>query len=93
MFLEVEITGRRPGEKLYEELWDEGADYAPTDHPEITRLNGEDLLAGDALAQTVDRLAKMAQAGDVEGVLKLLDESIPGAAIRSTPPPDITSLV
>jgi FlaA1/EpsC-like NDP-sugar epimerase len=91
--IEVEITGLRPGEKLSEELWDEGADYAPTDHPEITRLNGEDLLTGEALEEVVEKLAEMARVGNVEGVLKLLDVSIPGAAIRSTPPPDITSVV
>jgi FlaA1/EpsC-like NDP-sugar epimerase len=35
--IEVRVTGMRPGEKLFEELFFQGADVAPTIHPKILR--------------------------------------------------------
>jgi hypothetical protein len=74
-------------------LWDEGAAYHPTDHPEITRLDEEELLTGDALSQTIEQLVRYAHDGEVEKVVEILDEVIPGSDIRGTPTPDLTSLV
>lgn len=91
--IEIAVTGLRPGEKLSEELWDENASYHPTDHPEITRLTGEEVLSGEALQHTVDQLVALANKGKEDEMVQLLDESISGARIRSTPPPELTSLV
>ncbi len=91
--IEIVFTGLRPGEKLTEELWDEGASYSPTDHPDITRLDEVGLLGGPALARAVDELVRLAHEGDTDSVLRLLDEIIPGSTIRSAPPPDFTSVV
>jgi FlaA1/EpsC-like NDP-sugar epimerase len=33
--IEIVYTGLRPGEKMYEELWDTGEEPVNTDHPEI----------------------------------------------------------
>jgi FlaA1/EpsC-like NDP-sugar epimerase len=35
--VEVNFTGVRPGEKLFEELFFQGAQMVPTDHPKILR--------------------------------------------------------
>jgi len=91
--IEIQVTGLRPGEKLSEELWDKNATYTPTDHPEIAKLADEDRLTGEQLTQTVDTLVQYARAGEVDEIVGLLDKSIPGAKIRSTPPPDLTSVV
>lgn len=91
--IEIEFTGMRPGEKLTEELWDEGADYQPTDHPDINRLDDEPFLNGKALKQTIDELIRLAHEGDAPAIVQLLDELVPGAKIRSTPPPDLRSVV
>jgi FlaA1/EpsC-like NDP-sugar epimerase len=91
--VEIVFTGMRPGEKMSEVLWDEGAAYHPTDHPEITRLDEEELLSSDALSQTLEQLVKFAHQGEVEKVVEILDEVIPGSDIRGTPPPDLTSLL
>jgi FlaA1/EpsC-like NDP-sugar epimerase len=91
--VEIVFTGMRPGEKMSEVLWDEGAAYHPTDHPEITRLDEEELLSGDVLSQTLEQLVKFAHQGEVEKVVEILDEVIPGSDIRGTPPPDLTSLL
>lgn len=91
--VEVVYTGMRPGEKMSEELWDEGTPSHQTDHPEIHRLDEEEILSGKTLSQSVDELLKLAEDGDVQRVLKALEDVIPGADIRSTPPPDLTSIV
>jgi FlaA1/EpsC-like NDP-sugar epimerase len=38
--VEIEFIGARPGEKLHEELWDEGEQAVPTPHPKILRSAG-----------------------------------------------------
>jgi FlaA1/EpsC-like NDP-sugar epimerase len=91
--VEIVFTGIRPGEKLSEELWDKWAHYEPTSHPDIVLLADEDLLGGEILADAVDELSHMAREGDVKGIIHLLDEFIPGAAVRSAPPPDLTSIL
>jgi FlaA1/EpsC-like NDP-sugar epimerase len=91
--IEIVFTGIRPGEKLSEELWDMGANYEATRHPDIVRLVDENLLGGDPLATLVDDLLSLATEGDPAGIIRELDACIPGAAVRSTPPPDLTSLV
>ena len=91
--IEIVFTGMRPGEKMSEVLWDEGSEYHKTDHPEITRLDDNGLLSGDELTRIVEKLVRLSEKGDVEGVVKILDEVIPGANIQGTPPPELTSVV
>jgi FlaA1/EpsC-like NDP-sugar epimerase len=91
--IEIVYTGIRPGEKLSEELWDHGAKYEPTDHPDIVLLAQEDFLGGVELRRTVNDLIHLAREGDASVIVALLDEFIPGAVVRSTPPPDLTSIV
>lgn len=91
--IEIVFTGIRPGEKLSEELWDQWAKFEPTAHDDIVQLVDEDLLGGQALRQTINELAFLAGDGEVDAIIRVLEETIPGAAIRSAPPPDLTSVV
>jgi FlaA1/EpsC-like NDP-sugar epimerase len=91
--VEIVYSGIRPGEKLSEELWDRWAHYEATQHPDIVLLTEEDLLSGQALQQTVNELVHLAREGDPTAIVNILDECIPGAVVRSTPIPDITSFV
>lgn len=91
--IEIIFTGIRAGDKLSEELWDQWAQFEPTEHAEIVRLVDEDLLSSHTLHQTVDELAFLADEGEVDAIIRILDETIPGAAVRSVPPPDLTSVV
>lgn len=91
--IEIVFTGIRPGEKLSEDLWDEGVSLRVTDHPDIFRVEHQEVLEGEALYRVVTELIKLARAGEREQIVALLDEVIPGSAIRSTPPPELTSVV
>jgi FlaA1/EpsC-like NDP-sugar epimerase len=91
--IEIVFTGVRPGEKLSEDLWDEGVSLKITEHPDIYRVDQQELLQGDDLYQVIAELVKLAREGDRERIVALLDEVIPGSAIRITPPPEITSIV
>ena len=91
--IEIVFTGIRPGEKLSEVLWEDGTQYAPTPHPEIFQITDEEVPDSRSLQRAVDRLMRQAESGQTAAILKLLDSTIPNAAIRSVPLPDITSLV
>ena len=91
--IEIVFTGIRPGEKLSEDLWEKGHVFQPTVHPDIFRMNERtDDLCGVELAQAIEQLICLAKAGNAPAIIALLDESIPGAAIRSTPPPDFNMI-
>jgi FlaA1/EpsC-like NDP-sugar epimerase len=90
--IEIEFTGIRPGEKLSEELWDEGDQLKSTAHPEVLRLEGETQLTGAELNKALEELVRLARDGENQAILALLDQFIPGAAVRSTPLRDLTAI-
>jgi FlaA1/EpsC-like NDP-sugar epimerase len=81
--IEVVYTGLRPGDKLKEELHDPGEGYETTEHPDVMRVLERERLSGDELAQLVDSMAAMAQAGDSEGLLATLNRVVPGAQTKA----------
>ncbi len=91
--IEIEFTGIRPGEKLREELWEKEKTYEKTPHPDIFRSEHEDMVTNGDLHSTLSRLESLTLSGRADEIISLLDESIPGAAIRETPSPEITSVV
>ena len=92
--IEIVFTGIRPGEKLREELWENDKTYDRTAHPDIFRSTGEDMADSETMRATINRLSTMVTESQPEAIVDLLDEVIPGAAIRETPPPmDVTDVV
>lgn len=91
--IEIVFTGVRPGEKLSEDLWDEGFQFKSTEHPDIFRLDTTEPLLGDRLSNTVESLIQLARDGKSSEIIDLLDNFIPGAAVRATPPPEITTII
>jgi len=91
--IELVYTGIRQGEKLIEQLVDDGVQFQPTAHPEILRLGDEEGSANGDLDRGIDDLAHLAESGEDQAIIHRLDELIPGAAVGETPPPDVTSIV
>jgi FlaA1/EpsC-like NDP-sugar epimerase len=91
--IEIVFTGARPGEKLSEDLWDEGIQLKSTDNPDIFKLDNTEPIRPEQLTQTVDTLIQLSRDGKIDEIIDLLDRFVPGAAIRATPPPEITSIL
>lgn len=91
--VEIRFTGIRPGEKLTEELWDEGSPLTKTLHPDIFRLESDASPPTPNLAQAIGRLSSLSRTADTDAIVTLLDEWIPGSSIRETPQSDITSII
>ncbi len=91
--IEISYTGIRPGEKLTEELWDEGTPLAKTLHPDIFRIDADASSSIPNSAQAIDDLSRLSQSADTDAIITLLDEIIPHSTIRETPHPDITSII
>ncbi len=91
--IEIVFTGIRPGEKLSEALWDEGADYLSTTHPDILRLNENEVLPSNDLDAVTNNIIKLGINGDPEQIVSMMNKTVPGAVVSSTPAPDITSMI
>ena len=91
--IEIVFTGIRPGEKLSEALWDEGANYQPTGHPDILRLDEDELLRGQELEDAIAALVSSTHVGELEETIRLLNTYVPNASVTSAPTPDLTAVV
>ncbi len=90
--IEIVYTGIRPGEKLSEDLWDEGHINKPTSHPDIFQLNGQENLTGEPLINAIDEVIRLSREGDTKAVIDMLSELIPGSSVKLSPPPEFTSI-
>ncbi|MDX1738837.1 MAG: UDP-N-acetylglucosamine 4,6-dehydratase family protein, partial [Alphaproteobacteria bacterium] len=79
--IEIEITGLRPGEKLYEELFIT-TDIDSTRHPSIMKAT-EDYLSWTEMSDVCDRLGKLIEGGDDLLIKKLLSELVDGYIFRT----------
>lgn len=91
--IEITFTGIRPGEKLREDLWEEGMQFEPTQHSEIFRAVEEEKVDGDSLASAIEQLAQSALHSETDSLIRQLNDFLPSGSVRSTPPPDMTSVV
>jgi len=91
--IEISYTGIRAGEKLTEELWDEGTPLVKTLHPDIFQLDNDASLPSPNLIQAIDSLTRLCHSADTDAIITLLDELIPGSSIRESPKADITSII
>jgi FlaA1/EpsC-like NDP-sugar epimerase len=74
--IEIEVTGLRPGEKLYEELLI-GDNPQPTAHPKIMKAHEEFLSWGD-LQQELEKLNVTLDASDGDLIRGMLKKLVPG---------------
>lgn len=78
--IDIEFTGLRPGEKLYEELFVPGEPYERTVREKIfVARNGVTVTAGmhSRLYRAIDELVMRAQSGDANGVRQQLGSIVP----------------
>jgi FlaA1/EpsC-like NDP-sugar epimerase len=74
--IKIQITGLRPGEKLYEELITEGEGIVPTRHEKIMVLQG-DGKPKQEMEILLSRLANMASVHNAPGIKEVLQDIIP----------------
>ncbi len=74
--IEIQITGLRPGEKLYEELLI-GCEVSATEHPRIMRAN-EVMLPWSQLIVILEQLEQACKQRDVTKLLALLRQAVNG---------------
>jgi len=74
--IEIEVTGLRPGEKLYEELLI-GDNPLPTSHPRIMKAH-EEFLPWDELESKLNILNSALDSNNVPVIRTLLKELVPG---------------
>jgi len=75
--IKIIYTGLRPGEKLYEELFEDGERVEPTSHDKINRAVSPTPFGPDDLARHIQGLERLLQVGDREGILRMLQEMVP----------------
>ena len=90
--IEIVFSGIRPGEKLSEDLWEEGTEYQKTSHPDIFRVEAEESNVPANLSGIVDELDHLARANEPSAILDLLDEAIPDGNVHGTPLPVLDPL-
>lgn len=74
--IEIVFTGRRPGEKLHEELFHGDEPLVATEHPGL-KLAAPRTANEELLARGLDDLERLARTGEVEAALDLLQRLVP----------------
>jgi FlaA1/EpsC-like NDP-sugar epimerase len=67
----LEFIGAKPGEKLHEELWNEGEKVSPTSHPKLLRATRQP-VDGEWLEEELAELEGMVERGETLGVVAKL---------------------
>jgi FlaA1/EpsC-like NDP-sugar epimerase len=92
----IVYTGLRPGEKLDEILWEDGASVEPTTRGDIRRVREVNPLDMDRLDDIVSRFSDAAARDDHERIAKLFREILPSATVTAKPrigPPSVATVV
>jgi FlaA1/EpsC-like NDP-sugar epimerase len=81
--IQIVFTGLRPGEKLYEELFEDSVQVESTTHPKIHRAVGIPVPVGE-LSEWVESLPTMLPKSDEEELLQDLKRLVPSFESVST---------
>jgi len=82
--IDIVFSGIREGEKLSEDLWNDGRQFNKTTHPDIYSEEGQEELSGEALNNALNELVELANAGSGEKIIGLLNRIIPNAEIKKS---------
>ncbi|MDA0242990.1 MAG: nucleoside-diphosphate sugar epimerase/dehydratase [Chloroflexi bacterium] len=83
--IEINFSGIRPGEKLYEELFIQGEKYQRTEHHKIFIAKNASTLLANSYIPTIESLIESAQHDDSERVHTLLRQLIPEHQLAGQP--------
>ena len=75
--IQIEVTGLRPGEKLFEELLNAEEGVIDTDHSEIFKAICSKKLTKDALEEKIDHLTHIINSGDMTPIRESLRDIVP----------------
>ena len=70
--IKIVYTGLRPGEKLYEELFDQSEDVSPTSAPKIMRAVPKEMPDREAILSCGQMLEQCVFMKDTDGMLRVL---------------------
>jgi FlaA1/EpsC-like NDP-sugar epimerase len=84
----IVYTGVRPGEKLEERLWEDGATVTRTANSQILRVSEPEGLTSDALDVTLADLNAAAQASDPRAISTIFGRCLPSYAPSPIGPAD-----
>ena len=73
----LKIVGRRPGEKLFEELWNKGEVPLKTDHPRISMAIGSHYNHWELMMHNIGVLKEHARNNNIAGIYSKLQDIIP----------------
>ncbi len=90
--IEIVYSGIRDGEKLSEDLWNDGRQFSVTKHPDIYSEEGADELKGSDLDQAVNDLIELAEKGEGEIIIQYLNRIIPNADVKIDKSSDLASI-
>jgi FlaA1/EpsC-like NDP-sugar epimerase len=88
--IQIEFTGIRPGEKLFEEISHRGENYVPTTHPKILRFMSQPLDFAQ-IRETLEKLRANLHQVEPDQMKLLLQQAVPDyvpclAARKQSPP-------
>jgi FlaA1/EpsC-like NDP-sugar epimerase len=85
--VQIKFIGLRPGEKLREELFEEGEQRMPTEHPMVFHLISENMSPpeGSDLSELVDGLVFNARRQEAGKSLELLRRAVPNYSVADLP--------
>lgn len=75
--IEIEFSGLRPGEKLYEEMFTPNESYSPTQHQKILVAHNASHFIPADLSSLIDQLIQTALTNDSDGVVRRLHHLLP----------------
>ncbi len=85
--VKIKFIGLRPGEKLKEELFEEGEERMPTDHPMVFQLLSQSISqpSDQDLSELVDAIVFHARGQEAGESLKLLHRAVPNYSTADLP--------
>jgi FlaA1/EpsC-like NDP-sugar epimerase len=75
--ISIKVTGLRPGEKLYEELFDSFEKIEKTQHPRILMAIQMDRVNGSETFQIVSEIEEMLETRNTGGIIAILQKAVP----------------